>query len=67
MLYTGIDLTEIDRIRRAARNPRFVTRVFSAEEQAYFAGQKDPAPSMAACFAAKGGLLQGARHRGQGV
>ena len=53
MLYTGIDLTEIDRIRRAARNPRFVTRVFSAEEQAYFAGQKDPAPSMAACFAAK--------------
>ena len=53
MLYTGIDLTDIDRIRRAARNPRFVTRVFSAEEQAYFAGQKDPAPSMAACFAAK--------------
>lgn len=53
MLYTGIDLTEIDRIRRAARNPRFVTRFFSAEEQAYFAGQKDPFPSMAACFAAK--------------
>lgn len=53
MLYTGIDLTEIDRIRRSARNPRFVTRVFSAEEQAYFAGQKDPGPSMAACFAAK--------------
>ena len=64
MLYTGIDLTEIDRIRRAARNPRFVTRVFSAEEQAYFAGQKDPAPSMAAWFAAKEAF---SKARGTGV
>ena len=53
MLYTGIDLTEIDRIRRSASNPRFIARVFSVEEQAYFKGQRDPCPSMAACFAAK--------------
>ena len=53
MLYTGIDLTEIDRIRRSARNPRFLTRVFSAEERAWFAGKKDPYPSMAAAFAAQ--------------
>lgn len=53
MLFTGIDLLEIDRIRESIKNPRFVARVFSDEEQAYFASQKDPAPSMAACFAAK--------------
>lgn len=53
MLRTGLDLTSIDRIRRSAENPRFTARVFSDEERAYFAGKKDPAPSMAACFAAK--------------
>lgn len=53
MLFTGIDLLNIDRIRESVKNPRFTARVFSDEEQAYFAAQKDPSPSMAACFAAK--------------
>lgn len=53
MLYTGLDLLEIERIRESVKNPRFVARVFSDEEQAYFATQRDPAPSMAASFAAK--------------
>ena len=53
MLFTGLDLLSIDRIRKSAENPRFTARVFSDEERAYFAGQKDPAPSMAASFAAK--------------
>ena len=53
MLYTGIDLTPIDRIRKSAENPRFTARVFSAEERAYFSSLSDPFPSMAAAFAAK--------------
>lgn len=53
MLYTGIDLLEINRIAESIQNPRFKARVFSAIEREYFAAQKNPVPSMAACFAAK--------------
>ena len=53
MLYTGIDLLEIDRIAESIKNPRFTARVFSAVEREYFAAQKNPVPSMAASFAAK--------------
>ena len=53
MLRTGLDLLNIDRIRESVKNPRFAARVFSDEERRYFAGKKDPAPSMAASFAAK--------------
>ncbi len=53
MLYTGIDLLEIERIAESIKNPRFTARVFSAIEREYFAGQKTPVPSMAASFAAK--------------
>ena len=53
MLRTGLDLTPIDRIRESIKNPRFAARVFSDEERSYFATKKDPAPSMAASFAAK--------------
>ena len=53
MLHTGLDLTPIDRIRESIRNPRFLARVFSDEERAYFETKKDPAPFAAACFAAK--------------
>lgn len=53
MLYTGIDLTEIERIKKSTENPRFTARVFSAKEQEYFASKKNPYPSMAAAFAAK--------------
>ena len=53
MLYTGTDLTPIDRIKKSALNPLFSERVFSAEERAYFSTLRDPYPSMAAAFAAK--------------
>lgn len=53
MLRTGLDLLAIDRIRESIKNPRFIARVFSDEERDYFGAMKDPAPSMAACFAAK--------------
>ena len=53
MLFTGIDLTEIERIKMSCQNPRFIARVFSAAEQEYFASKPNPYPSMAAAFAAK--------------
>lgn len=53
MLFTGIDLTEIERIKKSCQNPRFIARVFSATEQKYFASKPNPYPSMAAAFAAK--------------
>ena len=53
MLFTGIDLTEIERIKKSCQNPRFIARVFSAAEQEYFASKPNPYPSMAAAFAAK--------------
>ncbi len=52
-LFTGIDLLKIDRIRKSMENPRFMARVFSASERDLFAHKKDPAPSLAANFAAK--------------
>ena len=52
MLFTGIDLTEIERIKKSCQNPRFIARVFSAKEQEYLT--RDLVyPSMAAAFAAK--------------
>ena len=53
MLFTGIDLTEIERIKKSCQNPRFIARVFSAKEQEYFASKRNPYPSMAAAFEAK--------------
>ena len=53
MLFTGIDLTEIERIKKSCQNPRFIARVFSAKEQEYFASKRNPYPSMATAFAVK--------------
>lgn len=50
---TGIDLVEISRIRNSLRNPRFLTRVFSSDEQEFLLAKKDMAASAAANFAAK--------------
>lgn len=50
----GIDLIEIERIRRAlARYPRFKDRCFTAAEQAYCDSRKNPAESYAGRFAGK--------------
>ena len=50
----GIDIIEIDRIRRAlCRWPQMETRLFTERERAYCRGRADPAPHYAARFAAK--------------
>ena len=50
----GVDIVEISRVRDLARrNPKFLTRIFSAEEIAYCKSKKDPWPHFAVRFAAK--------------
>ena len=55
ILGLGIDLVEIERIRRAYDRfgERFLARVLVKLEIDYCLSQKDPAPSIAARFAAK--------------
>ncbi|MDD5301813.1 MAG: holo-ACP synthase [Elusimicrobia bacterium] len=50
----GVDLVEIARVRSLGRrNPKFLTRVFSAQEIAYCKAKKNPWPHFAVRFAAK--------------
>jgi len=49
----GTDIIEIDRVKNAAANPRFVGRVFTPVEAAYCRDKADPYPSFAVRFAAK--------------
>lgn len=50
----GVDLVEIGRVKSLAkRNPKFLTRVFSAAEIAYCKAKKNPWPHFAVRFAAK--------------
>ncbi|MBR1749457.1 MAG: holo-ACP synthase [Ruminococcus sp.] len=49
----GTDIVEIDRIRRSVQKQGFLRHVYSKEEMAFFETKKDPAPSMAANWAAK--------------
>lgn len=54
MIGLGIDAVEIDRFRRAlARRPALAHRLFTDGERAYGARFADPAPRLAARFAAK--------------
>jgi holo-[acyl-carrier protein] synthase len=50
---TGIDLIEIERIRRALERPGFRDRCFTAAEQAYCESRRNPAESYAARFCGK--------------
>ena len=52
-LFTGIDLIKIERIEKSIRSPRFLARVFSAEEIALFRRRGMRPETMAANFAAK--------------
>ncbi len=53
----GIDIIDIERIKKAAaRTPRFLERVFTAQEREYCFKKKDPFPSLAARFAAREAL-----------
>ena len=49
----GVDLIEIERVRRALERPRFRERCFTAAEQAYCDSRPNPAESYAARFAGK--------------
>jgi len=54
MIGIGIDAVEVGRFRRAlARTPRMAERLFTDGERAYGARFADPAPRLAARFAAK--------------
>ncbi len=59
MLGIGIDAVEIDRFRAVlARRPRLAGRLFTDGEQAYGAQYSDPAPRLAARFAAKEAVMK---------
>ena len=49
----GVDIVEIDRIRRSLRNPRFLKRVFTPQEVKYCRLRKNYAQHFAVRFAAK--------------
>ena len=49
----GVDMIEIDRIRRALARPGFRDRCFTPDEQAYCDSRYDPAESYAGRFAGK--------------
>ena len=63
---TGIDLAEIERIRRSVDRygQRFLDRVYTAAEQAYCLRKRNAAESLAARFAAK---EAGAKALGTGI
>jgi holo-[acyl-carrier protein] synthase len=55
----GIDAVDIARFRTVlARRPGMAERLFTAGERAYAALQVDPAPSLAARFAAKEAVMK---------
>ena len=52
-LKVGVDIIEIDRVRRALERPSFRERCFTEAERAYCDSRADPAQSYAARFAGK--------------
>ena len=57
---TGVDVVEIARIRSVLERlkDRFISRVFTPEEQQFCNGHRDPTPHYAARFAAKEALFK---------
>ena len=49
----GVDIVEIHRIAKQIKNPRFLTRVYSAQEVTYCRARKNSAQHFAVRFAAK--------------
>lgn len=59
VLGIGADLVDIDRFRLAmARRPRLAERMFSTDERAYAFRHREPAPRLAARFAAKEAVMK---------
>ncbi len=52
----GVDIIEIDRIARAIKKPRFIQRIYTAEEQQLLHSR--PVQSWAARFAAKEAVMK---------
>ena len=50
---TGIDIIEVDRIQQAVSRQAFLDRIFTPDEQAYFAEHGQNAETIAGTFAAK--------------
>lgn len=53
MLSNGIDLIEIERVKRSLQSEHFLERVFGARERAEFEAKGNRAESIAGAFAAK--------------
>lgn len=53
ILGTGIDIVDIRRIGKLIDDPRFIARIFTAQEQATCDGRKERTASYAKRFAAK--------------
>ena len=49
----GIDIVEIDRIKRSIKNPRFLSRIFSPSELKFFSQKSFNAATIAGNFCAK--------------
>jgi holo-[acyl-carrier protein] synthase len=56
----GVDLARVDRFRRllTAEKAAVIDRIFTAGEKAYALAKKDPAPHLAARFAAKEAFIK---------
>lgn len=52
-IFVGTDLVELSRMEQSLRNPRFLTKVFSEEEQVLFGKSAAPLERIAANFAGK--------------
>jgi holo-[acyl-carrier protein] synthase len=56
---TGIDIIELDRIKNAIeRRPRFIDRIFTEDEKAYFEKKNYKIESIAVTYAAKEAMLK---------
>ena len=53
MMYSGVDLVKIGRIKKAMDNPSFLEKYFGADERAELEKKNFKTESVAACFAAK--------------
>lgn len=53
MIRNGVDLVEIERIRRSVQNPAFLERVFGARERIEWKQRGEKAEHLAGAFAAK--------------
>lgn len=54
----GTDILRVSRLRRAAKNERFLSRVFTAGELAYYAEKGKRAETLAGMFCAKEAALK---------